>query len=128
MAAFATPDYIAKHPDIAETRGLGAQWIGWGSVNDWVETSPLPLATVKHSLPDIFMQTAAAQAGLGMAWVPAFLGDTVDGLCRVPGVPIEPNRSIWILLHGDLRRTARVRAVVDFVADWVTSRKSLFQA
>lgn len=127
VAAFATPDYLAKFPDLAETGGRGAHWIGWGSDNTWIASSPLPQATARHSLPDIFMQTAAAQKGLGMAWVPAFLGDTVDGLIRVPGVPVEPSRSLWVLLHGDLRRTARVRAVVDFVADWVTKRKTVFQ-
>ena len=126
-AAFATPDYIAAHPDLIETGGKGAHWIGWGTSDDWIASSPLPNATARHALPEIFMQAEAAATGLGMAWIPAFMGDTCAGLMRIPGVPVEPSRSIWVLLHSDLRRTARVRAVVDFFADWITARKAMFQ-
>ena len=77
-AAFASPDYIAQHSDLAETGGKGAHWIGWGGSDAWIKSTPLPLATARHSLPEIFMQTEAAAEGLGMAWVPAFLGDRVD--------------------------------------------------
>ncbi|MEL6571813.1 MAG: LysR family transcriptional regulator [Pseudomonadota bacterium] len=127
VAAFAAPDYLERHPNLAETGGVGAHWIGWGNDSNWIAATPLPYARPRHSLPDIFMQTAAAEKGLGMAWVPAFLGDTVSGLVRVPRVPVEPSRSLWVLLHGDLRRTAKVRAVVDFVAEWVIKRRSRFQ-
>lgn len=126
-AAFAAPDYIAAYPDIVATGGKGCHWIGWGHKKDWIAQSPLPHAATRYSLPEIFMQTEAAAAGLGMVWVPAFLGDLSPGLQRIPGVPVEPSRSIWILLHNDLRRTARVRAFVDFFADWVSSRKALFE-
>ncbi len=126
VAAFATPDYIKAHPDIAASQGAGAHWIGWGGSDDWIAQSPLHKATARHSLPEVFMQTEAAAAGLGIAWVPAFLADPHPGLIRVPGVPTAPDRSIWILLHGDLRRTARVRAFVDFVADWISARRHAF--
>ena len=126
-AAFAAPDYIAAHPDLVSTGGAGCHWIGWGENNDWIAQSPLPSATARHTLPEIFMQAEAAAAGLGMVWIPAFLGDASPGLQRIPGVPVEPSRSIWILLHNDLRRTARVRAFVDFFADWVCSRKAVFE-
>ncbi|WP_299613576.1 LysR family transcriptional regulator [uncultured Tateyamaria sp.] len=125
-AAFATPDYIAAHPDLVETQGQGAHWIGWGGDDSWIAQTPLPKAQPRHKLPEIFMQTEAAAAGLGMAWVPAFLADPHPDLVRVPEVPTGPGRGVWILLHGDLRRSARVRAFVDFVAAWITARRSLF--
>lgn len=125
-AAFATPAYIADHPDLARTQGAGAHWIGWGGDDTWIAQTPLPKATPIHTLPEIFMQTEAAAAGLGMAWVPGFLADTHPGLVRVPGIPTGPGRGIWILLHGDLRRSARVRAFVDFIADWIIARRAMF--
>ena len=109
-----------------ETQGAGAHWIGWGGDDSWIADTPLPKAQPRHKFPEIFMQTEAAAVGLGMVWVPAFLADTHPDLIRVPGVRVGRGRSIWILLHGDLRRCARVRAFVDFVADWITSRRSLF--
>ncbi|MEM8798188.1 MAG: LysR family transcriptional regulator [Pseudomonadota bacterium] len=126
LAAFATPDYIAAHPKLLETKGEGAHWLGFDGDDEWIAKSPLPAANARHCLPEIYMQTEAAKAGLGMAWIPAFLGDTYPGIERIPGIPAAPGRSIWILLHSDLRRTARVRAVVDFVADWIISRKPMF--
>ena len=127
IAAFAAPDYIAAHSDLLETRGKGAHWIGWGEDDKWISETPLPLAEARHCLPEIYIQAEAAAAGLGMVWIPGFLGDTHRGLQRIPDIPTAPSRSIWILLHNDLRRTARVRALVDFVADWVTSRKAAFE-
>ena len=126
LAAFATPEYIKARPRIVEAQGEGAHWIGWGSSDDWIAESPLPKAEARHSLPEVFMQMDAAAAGLGMAWVPAFLGDAHPALIRVPGVPTMPDRSIWVLLHGDLRRTARVRAFVDFLAEWISARRRTF--
>lgn len=125
-AAFATPAYIAAHPDLAATQGEGAHWIGWGDDDGWIAQTPMPRATPRHTLPEIFMQTEAAAAGLGMAWVPAFLADTHPKLVRVPDAPVGPGRGIWILLHGDLRHSARVRAFVDFIADWMVARRSMF--
>lgn len=125
-AAFATPAYIAEHPNLVETGGAGAYWIGWGDGDDWVAKSPLPLAKTRHCLPEIFMQTEAAAEGLGMVWIPAFLGDAHPALVRIPDVPIRPGRGIWVLLHGDLRSTARVRAFVDFFSDWIRARRKQF--
>ncbi|WP_299701757.1 LysR family transcriptional regulator [uncultured Tateyamaria sp.] len=127
-AAFATPDYISAHPDLVSSLGEGAHWIGWGTDDMWIAQTPLPKATPRHKLPEVFMQTEAAAAGLGMAWVPAFLGDTHPDLVRVPGVPVGPGRSIWVLMHGDLRNSARVRAFVDFIAEWIAARRSMFTA
>ncbi|MEM7709537.1 MAG: LysR family transcriptional regulator [Pseudomonadota bacterium] len=125
-AAFATPAYVDAHSDLVATGGAGAHWIGWSAGDMWIADTPLPKATPRHSLPEVLMQTEAAAAGLGMAWVPAFLVDPDPRLIRIPGVPTGPGRGVWILLHGDLRRTARVRAFVDFVSNWITRRKAVF--
>lgn len=128
VAAFTAPGYVSAHPDLVASGGRGAHWIGWGGDDTWIADTPLPNAAARHALPGIFMQMEAAAAGLGMAWVPAFLADPHPGLIRVPDIPASPSRSLWILLHGDLRRTARVRAFVDFASAWVTARRHMFTA
>ena len=126
VGAFATPDYLAKHPDLEIGDGTGATWVGWGEARDWVKDSPFPKATARHRFPEVFMQIEGAVQGLGMVYIPAFLGDADPRLVRIPGVPVKPNRSIWILLHSDLRKTARVRAFVDYVAAAIRERREMF--
>lgn len=124
--AFATPEYLDRHPDLTIGDGTGTHWIGWGSNSDWIRSTPFPNAGSRHALPEIFMQLAAASQHLGMAWVPCFLGDSTPGLVRVPGVQVKPDRSLWLLLHSDLRKSARVRAFVDFTAEAIRKRREAF--
>ena len=57
---------------------------------------------------------AALQAGLGVGVLPAIMGDGAPGLARVPGE--EPFRlDTWLAVHADLKRSARVRAMADFL-------------
>ena len=126
VAAFASRAYLDAHPDLCDTQGAGAHWVNYTRDTGWIAHSPLPRAKARHVLPDVQMQLEAAVAGLGLAYVPVFMADHHPDLIRVPGLPTMPGRSIWILLHGDLRKTARVRAFVDFVADWIAARKTRF--
>lgn len=114
--AFATPEYLASHPDLTVGDGTGAHWVGWGKDSTWVKDSPFPNATTRHSLPEILMQIEAAANHIGMVWIPCFFGDADPRLVRIPNVEVKPDRSIWLLLHGDLRKSARVRAFVDHTA------------
>ena len=67
-----------------------------------------------NSLQGLLM---AAEAKIGAAILPCFMGDTSGSLHRL-GDPIAECRSaLWLLTHEDLRHTARVRAFLDFMAD-----------
>lgn len=57
---------------------------------------------------------AAARAGLGVAVLPRFMADPDPALMRLAGPEPEPHE-LWLLVHGDLRRTPRVRAVIEWV-------------
>lgn len=59
---------------------------------------------------------AAVRDGIGLAVLPCYLGEPATGLVRV-GEPLPALAlDLWLLTHPDLRTTARVRAVLDFVA------------
>jgi DNA-binding transcriptional LysR family regulator len=58
---------------------------------------------------------AAAVAGMGVAVLPCYVGDPVDELERVGEVLPHVAVSLWLLVHEDLRKTARVRAFTDFI-------------
>jgi DNA-binding transcriptional LysR family regulator len=63
-------------------------------------------------------QLAAARQGLGVVLLPCYIGDADPALRRLDG-PEPPPLEIWLLVHGDLRRTPRVRAVIDWVDELV---------
>lgn len=59
----------------------------------------------------------AAQAGVGRAVLPTYLGESDACLSRYGGPVKEVAVDLWLLTHPDLRQTARVRAVLNYLAD-----------
>jgi DNA-binding transcriptional LysR family regulator len=57
---------------------------------------------------------AAARAGVGVAVLPCFLAERDPELVRLRGPEPVPHE-LWLLVHGDLRRTPRVRAVIEWL-------------
>jgi DNA-binding transcriptional LysR family regulator len=70
-------------------------------------------------------QASAARAGLGLALLPCFLGDSEPRLRRVAGPLPELNTELWLLTHPDLQRTARIRVLLDLLYDALRQKQSL---
>ncbi|HZH26553.1 MAG TPA: LysR family transcriptional regulator [Azospirillaceae bacterium] len=68
-----------------------------------------------------------AKAGLGLAALPCFLGDREDGLERVRGPDPAMETALWLLTHDDLRGVARVRAVLNGLAEALARRRDLLE-
>lgn len=67
-------------------------------------------------LGEVHLRHRAAADGLGVALLPCFLGDA-DGRLQRLGDPVpELAEDIYLMLHGDLRRDAAVRAVAEALA------------
>lgn len=127
---YCSPDYAARMED---NGGRGLTWIGWNepeehSTADWVATSPYPNARLRHRMNEGVPQLSLAAAGMGLAMIPCFLGDRYPGLVRAPYHEPVLDRSIWLLFHGDLRRTARIRLFIDFLVARILSRRAEFVA
>ncbi|HWZ47025.1 MAG TPA: LysR family transcriptional regulator [Herbaspirillum sp.] len=60
------------------------------------------------------MLMEGVRAGLGLGELPTYVGDAQPQLQRVWPERAEPY-DMWLVLHSDLNRTARVRAVADAV-------------
>jgi DNA-binding transcriptional LysR family regulator len=66
---------------------------------------------------------AAARAGAGVAVLPCFVADPDGGLEPLePPEPVPPH-ALWLLVHGDLRRTPRVRAVIGWVDELLAAAR-----
>ena len=68
-----------------------------------------------------------AKAGMGLAMLPCFMGDSEPEFARVPPGKPGPDWDIWILTHEDLRTTARVRAFMDFMAEAFHRHRDLLE-
>ena len=70
----------------------------------------------------------AIRDGIGIGYAAAFLADRDPALERL-GEPFPSFAGqLWLLVHVDLRRNARVRAFVDFVYDALLAQRSRFEA
>lgn len=129
MGIFAAQSYLDRNWANAGPKGEGLDWIGFEGPNprpDWIRNSPFPKARVRHSAREFVMQKNMCRAGMGLAYMPNMWAQKYPDLIQVPGTKMEMNRSIWLLLHSDLRNTTRVRLFVDFVAQALREKRSLF--
>ena len=61
------------------------------------------------------LMTVVAASGVGVAVLPCFVGDSVEGLLRLTA-PIEALRGdYWTVIHPDLAHNASVRAVTEWI-------------
>jgi DNA-binding transcriptional LysR family regulator len=88
---------------------------GFGPVSGrrWIEANVHPerLAVRANSL---HCALELALQGLGATLLPCFLGDRTPDLARIGDPLPELDAGLWMLTHSDLRRSARVRAFMDF--------------
>lgn len=127
---FCTPDYAEK---ITDNRGDGLNFIGWfepirDDTADWITSGPFPKAKLRHRAAEGAVQLAFARQGLGMIQVPCFYGNSIQGLVQAPFHIPTHDRSLWLLFHRDLRHTARIRLLIDFVVKEIEANASAYDA
>lgn len=126
LAAYASVDYLRTH-DLEEGAG-SARWIGWDGLApfpDWVKQSAYPNLPAWGRFNDPLVQVAAAKAGLGLARLPCFVGDLDPDLIRVSKPELV--WPVWLLTHPDLRKTARIRVLLDFIPSAIAKHRKLLE-
>ncbi len=116
FAVYGAPDYCAAHPG---TELAQHSWIG-------LDGGHTPLTRqFEQFLPGIRPATRSnsvactvrlAKAGLGLAALPCAIADQKPDLVRVAELPDSFGLDLWLLTHEDLRHTARIRAVMEFLS------------
>jgi DNA-binding transcriptional LysR family regulator len=129
-ALYAAPAYCAGRADPCD---LGAQdWIapdetlGHLGSAQWMRANVPPERIVCRS-NSLLALAAAARAGLGVTPLPCFLADPDPELERVQAPLPEMASALWLLTHRDLRRVARVRAFLDFMAHDLARQRPLLE-
>lgn len=85
-------------------------------IPDWAREGEVQTTGVPFKTPDAETQILAAQQGIGMTKLPCFVGDADPLLMRVPGTDLPTHGTLWLLTHGDTRKTKRVRVFTEFVS------------
>ena len=126
---YGNPDYLAEQD--FENNPEAARWLGWndrdGRFPDWTQGTGFSRVPVWGSFASIGLQVRLARVGMGLIMVPCIAADGVSGLVRASDRDPVPSRDIWILTHEDLRRTARVRAFMDFAEMVLRDNKAALQ-
>ena len=129
FGVYATSAYLKKH----QSGGMdGFAWILTEDSRDWFANTVWkkyvqPGAQIKFTSNSTMAVVNAVREGLGAAILPCFLGDSENKLKRVIEPQDEMSLELWLLMHPDLRHTARVKALMQYLYDYLVSQKDLFE-
>ena len=74
-----------------------------------------------------FVQLKAAANDVGIAELACLLGDTSSDLVRVWPNEAPAHRTAWLIIHQDMRRSARIRAVSTAIGDVFRRQRKLLE-
>lgn len=131
LGTVATAVYASAHYlEASSSDPLALDWLApddslshLGSAR-WIADRVAPERVV-HRANSLLALAAAARAGIGLAPLPCVVADPDPDLVRVMPPLAEMATSLWLLTHPDLRRTARVRVVLDALADHLKTKRAL---
>lgn len=123
LGLYASRDYLDSHPEITSAEDLHEHTLIF-YVDETLDIDPLrimseilPGHTAKIQINNITGHWKATAAGLGIAPLPDYIGDSDDSLVRVlPGL-VEVRRTYWMVVPRGLMRLPRVRAAAEFLLD-----------
>ena len=76
---------------------------------------------------DTLLTLSAIRQGLGVSYLPCFMGDAAPELERYCEPEASHNLGLWILLHPDLKHNARVLAFRNHMIKSIEVKKDLFE-
>ena len=76
---------------------------------------------------DLASLHAAAAAGMGIGALPRFIGDADPGLERLAADASAASRDLWLAVHPDLRRSPRIRLVLDYLAEVIRTSRAILE-
>lgn len=84
-------------------------------------------ANIAYRSNSLIDQLHALKGGFGIAAMPCFLADEDPTLVRLFPPEKRMMNKLWLLVHRDLRRNARVRAFSDFMYQSILADKDLLE-
>ncbi len=126
FAVYGAPSLL--DPDSTELSSLN--WIRWGErwrdgqPEQWIDAR-IPVERTKARINSSVAHAELVAAGMGVGIMPCLSGDADPRLVRV-GDLLDFDLSLWVLVHEDLRKTARVRSLMRFLGDALATDRERF--
>jgi len=124
-SAYASTKYLTEH-DLSN-HPEACHWLGWGDKNNhlnWAEKANHPNIPVRSNMFSDVLQLSGIQAHMGIASLPCYLADKVPGIQRIPQGQAVAREWIWVLAHKDMVKNARVKVLIDFLAQAFSKHKN----
>jgi DNA-binding transcriptional LysR family regulator len=122
--------------DVSDTIGPGgidaAPFVGFAEdfgpplARRWIESN-VPPERLAARVNSIHAMLEMAVHGFGAAPLPCFLGEQRIALARLGPTLPEWDTGLWILTHSDLRRSARVRAFMDYAGAEMAKHRRIIE-
>ncbi len=107
-------------------------WVALGDDLSAMKVARFPAETVPprrvvYRTNSVLALAEAVEAGIGIGHLPCFVGDVRPDLVRLAAPEPRFSADLWLLTHPDLRKAARVRALLDFLAEEIARHKPLIE-
>lgn len=132
LSLYAAPAYLDARPPIRTRADMqGQRFVGY--IGDLLYAPELdymsaPDVDIRVSLQssNLIAQLQATLAGAGLCVLPDFIAAREPSLVKVLPDAVRLERSLWLVVHSDLRHLARIKAVTSAIVDGVRADRRLF--
>jgi len=116
---------VERDPAQHDWVSLGEQ-MGSFELVKWI-SAHVPAERLVYRLNTVLGLAEAVEAGVGIGYLPCFIGDARPALRRLAPPKAEFGTDLWLLTHPDLRAVPRVRALLDFLAAEIAMRRAYIE-
>lgn len=120
LCEYCAKDYLQDTPYEAR------QWLHYSKSQQpraWIESSTHPDAATGFQSDDLMFLLKAAESGFGMIRTACYMGDASPHLMRLPDAQTIKAQDLWVLTHPDLRRTKRIKSMMQHLATALESKR-----
>ncbi|MFA7429200.1 MAG: LysR family transcriptional regulator [Rhodospirillaceae bacterium] len=90
-------------------------------------TQEINPAAVRATATDALSLCGLALSGVCVAVLPCLIGDAEPSLRRLSGPQPVGGREMWLLMHPDLKRVRRVRALVEWLEEAISADRAVLE-
>ncbi|RED52031.1 LysR family transcriptional regulator [Aestuariispira insulae] len=132
LRLYGSKDYLKGAPRLKAVRDLNNHSL-IGYIEDLIFTPELdylpqiaPDLRPAFSSSNLLAQMQATLDGVGLCVLPDFMATKHAALTPVLTGPVSLTRSLWLVMHADMKDLARIRLVADFIAKETHAAKGVF--
>lgn len=132
LGLYAAPSYLEVRPPILTRADMaGHRFVGYigdllyAPELDYMQAPDVDIHVALQS-SNLIAQMQATLAGAGLCVLPDFIARREPGLRRVLPRDVGLERSLWLVVHADLKALARIRAVMSIIVEGVRADRAAF--